>query len=85
MKRFHDTMQVTVSFSFTETSPATPIEYSKSGQAIQPPEGPEFELEEFCVDIVDHRCDESSVTLFEEMENTIREYIEHNYKELTSN
>ena len=83
MREFHDVMQVSISFTFNETSKAVGIGYDKSGQAIQPPEGAEFELECFTVDIEDHRCDETSKTLYEELVNMINEHIEENYDSLT--
>ena len=83
MREFSDVMQVSVWFTFNETSKAIGIGYDKSGQAIDPPEGAEFELECFSVDLEEHSCNETSKTLYDELFNMINEHIEENYNSLT--
>tara|TARA_R100000482_G_C5077233_1_gene124258 strand:- start:218 stop:505 length:288 start_codon:yes stop_codon:yes gene_type:complete len=86
-------MDIEIEFEFTETHPAIGIGYDKSGQAIDPPAPPEWELDGFNLGQVEvnrkeviltrSRSSVSYVFLANEIEKQIEEYISQNYNELT--
>lgn len=91
--KFYGSMNIEVEFEFIETHKAIGIGYDKSGQAIDPPEPADWELESFNLGQVEvnrkeviltqSRSSVSYVFLANEIEKQIEEYISQNYKELT--
>lgn len=84
MKTFNGIMSIEVEFEFTETHPAIGIGYDKSGQAIDPPAPPEWELEGFNIGNVEIRRGLAPQTsLINEVRDKIEQHIIDNYSELT--
>ena len=85
MSQYHGSLMIEVEFSFQETHKECGIGFDKSGQAIDPPSGPEWELEGFTVTAEDINSYESSKVLYEEIVEIVNRHIEENYQDLTSN
>ena len=84
MKTFNGIMNIEVEFEFTETHPAIGIGYDKSGQAIDPPAPPEWELEGFNIGNVEiGRGLAPQTSLINEVRDKIEQHIIDNYSELT--
>tara|TARA_A100001515_G_scaffold131024_1_gene118548 strand:+ start:539 stop:814 length:276 start_codon:yes stop_codon:yes gene_type:complete len=79
----YGSMEEYIEFSFTQTSKGVGIGYDRSGQAIQPPEGPEFELDSiefFGFEITRKNLSEHPV--FTKMWDAVEEYIYENQVKL---
>ena len=85
MSQYHGSLMIEVEFTFEETHKECKVGFDKSGQAIDPPSGPEWELEGFTVSVEDIRSYERSNILYEEIVEIINRHIEENYQNLTSN
>ena len=82
--RFDGSIQVTIEFSFNQTSPSVGIGYSQDGQPIEPSTGPQWEVEGFTVSTEDITSSDKAGTMYEEILDMINGHIEENYLYLTS-
>jgi hypothetical protein len=84
MRQYDSSVMIEVEFSFTETHKGHGIGYAKNGQAIDPPAGPEWQLDGFTIGSVDYANERKQLSkLVTAIEHYIEQHIEENYNELT--
>jgi hypothetical protein len=81
---YHGSIQIDVEFTFDVTSRGLPISYSNDGQAIDPPEGPEWEIQGFNVSVENITSSDKAGTMYEEILNMINTHIQENFLYITS-
>ena len=81
---YHGSIEIIVDFTFDVTSRGLPIGYSNDGQAIDPPEGPEWEVTGFNVSVENITSSDKAGTMYEEILDMINTHIQENFLCITS-
>lgn len=82
-RQFHGSMSLEVEFTITEHDKGSPVGKDKSGQPIDPAEGPSWDLDGFTVHIEDIKSYEDANVCYEEVTEVVMRHIDDNYQEIT--